>query len=368
MGEYGERLGAYGTPMAPMLLPHFTNGCIGSMEGLYFEASSTTPFHFITQSALSEKPSSPQRELAYPGFDMDLGIQELQMLGVRYYLAYTDKAVTEARANPNLTEVDEAGVWHMFLVADSDVVVPLQYSPVVYDNVGEVQDEWVHPGVAWFKDPDEFAVLRAASGPDSWPRYSVPEDLKLGTSELADKRAEAAENGEAFVEPQLPPAPRVELPEVVVSNVDTSQREALEFDVDQVGVPVLVKVSYFPNWKVDGAEGPYRVTPNLMVVVPTDTHVRLHYGYTGIDYFSYALTAIGILLTVGLFRLRPGWPLGPEPAAEAAAPPWIPSTATDPPPAPNLIPPAPDIGPRASGPLPPPPAPPWSGDPPPEGP
>jgi len=38
------RLGSYGTPMSPMLLPHWTDRCIGSMEGLYFEASSTTPY------------------------------------------------------------------------------------------------------------------------------------------------------------------------------------------------------------------------------------------------------------------------------------------------------------------------------------
>jgi len=36
----------------------------------------------------------------------------------------------------------------------------------------------------------------------------------------------------------------------------------------QIGQPVLVKVSYFPNWKASGAKGPYRVTPNLMVVIP----------------------------------------------------------------------------------------------------
>ena len=51
--EYGGRLGQYGTPMAPMLLPFWTDGCIGSMEGLYFESSATTPYHFLSQSALS---------------------------------------------------------------------------------------------------------------------------------------------------------------------------------------------------------------------------------------------------------------------------------------------------------------------------
>ncbi|MDG2262514.1 MAG: hypothetical protein P8N50_09275, partial [Actinomycetota bacterium] len=34
MWEFGrDKLDRYGTPMAPMLLPHFTDGCIGSMEG-----------------------------------------------------------------------------------------------------------------------------------------------------------------------------------------------------------------------------------------------------------------------------------------------------------------------------------------------
>src|SRR5690606_22345730 len=38
--EYEKELDRYGTPMALMLLPYWTDGCIGSMEGLFFEASS----------------------------------------------------------------------------------------------------------------------------------------------------------------------------------------------------------------------------------------------------------------------------------------------------------------------------------------
>ncbi|MED5570611.1 MAG: hypothetical protein VYE12_04205, partial [Actinomycetota bacterium] len=36
--------GQYGTTMALMLLPFWTDGCIGSMEALFFEASGTTPY------------------------------------------------------------------------------------------------------------------------------------------------------------------------------------------------------------------------------------------------------------------------------------------------------------------------------------
>ncbi|MEJ7764488.1 MAG: 6-pyruvoyl-tetrahydropterin synthase-related protein, partial [Acidimicrobiales bacterium] len=41
MWEYEEELNAMGTPMALMLLPYWTDSCIGSSEGLYFESSPT---------------------------------------------------------------------------------------------------------------------------------------------------------------------------------------------------------------------------------------------------------------------------------------------------------------------------------------
>ena len=64
MWEYDDpTLERYGTPMAPMLVSMFTDSCIGSMEGLYFESSTTTPFHFIDQRELSYQCSCAQRNL-----------------------------------------------------------------------------------------------------------------------------------------------------------------------------------------------------------------------------------------------------------------------------------------------------------------
>ena len=77
---------------------------------------------------------------------------------------------------------------------------------------------------------------------------------------------------------------------------------SLSFRVDRPGSPVLVKASYFPNWRADGAEGPYRVAPNLMVVVPTDTEVTLTFGRTPIDLLALALGLVGILAAVALAR------------------------------------------------------------------
>ena len=56
MWEYNANLNRFGTPMALMLLPNYTNGCVDSMEGLLFESSTTTPYHFINQAELSVSP------------------------------------------------------------------------------------------------------------------------------------------------------------------------------------------------------------------------------------------------------------------------------------------------------------------------
>ena len=141
MWEYdGERLNGYGTPMAPMLLPYWTNGCIGSMEGLYFESSATTPFHFLNQSELSTGCSCAQRNLPYGGFNLDIGVKHMQLLGVRYYVASTPAAVQAARQRPELTEITSSGPWHIFEVANSDLVVPLPNEPAVVTSDTEGLD------------------------------------------------------------------------------------------------------------------------------------------------------------------------------------------------------------------------------------
>jgi hypothetical protein len=66
----------------------------------------------------------------------------------------------------------------------------------------------------------------------------------------------------------------------------------------------LVRVSYFPNWKVSGALGPYRVAPNMMVVVPTQDEVSMGFGWSARDAIAYVLTLAGIVWIVVERRRR----------------------------------------------------------------
>jgi hypothetical protein len=300
--EYGpDRLGSYGTPMAPMLLPHWTDGCIGSMEGLYFEASATTPYHFLLQSELSSRPSRAQRDLPYSGLDALSGAGHLQDLGVRYYMAFSEEAVAQGRAVPELTEIATAGAWVIFLVSDSELVVPLDHLPVVMDGLDAGGEEWLIPTVAWWEADD--APLVAATGPSDWPQTSVSEmeEAWPGLEGLGDESRVSLMNELAAAFPSV--LDRVDVDPVNVSNVEVDEF-TISFEVDRVGTPVLVRSSYFPNWSVSGAEGPYRVAPNLMVVIPTDTQVELNYGRSGIELFSIFLSIVGLAALLGHRRFR----------------------------------------------------------------
>ena len=185
----------------------------------------------------------------------------MQLLGVRYYLASTKAAVDAAAAQPELHEIASSGAWHVYEIADSALVVPLgeRAAVVTTHNTGL---DWTYgtsdphtapkddqgrtiqangPAMSWYLDPTRWNVFLAASGPSSWAR------VKDG---------------------ETPPTRPVD--PATVTGIATGT-DTIDFDVDRVGTPVLVKASYFPNWKVDGAQGPFRVTPNLMVVVPTST-------------------------------------------------------------------------------------------------
>jgi hypothetical protein len=298
MWEYEPELNRYGTPMAPMLLPYFTKGCIGSMEGLFFESSATVPYHFLNQSELSKTPSRAMRDLPYRDLNVDAGIEHLKLLGVRYYLALSPETQSAAQRNPDLELVATTSphtvtyssgpqdrFWQVYEVKGTALVAPLAYEPVVVDGLTGFGSKhaWLDAAVPWYQDPSRWSIPLAADGPKQWKHVASA---------------------------STPPAPTA-VREARVTNI-RSDDDGISFDVDRPGTPVVVRSSYFPNWKAKGADGPWRVTPNLMVVVPTSTHVDLHYGWTAVDVLAWLITLAG-LAAAALLAQRGAVKLPPPP-------------------------------------------------------
>ena len=298
--ENSGDLNKYGTTMALMLLPYWTDGCIGSMEGLFFEAAGSTPYHFISAAALSKQSSNPVRELRYDNNDAAKGVAYMRTMGIRYYMGYTPEAIAKADEQPDLTKVGTSGPWHLYEITDTAIVEPLSVQPVVInERPGDKRERWLEIGTSYFQHMNEWSALPVDNGPDEWQRIEVEADASRSAGEPGGPGREVD-----IVKPVAGSTINtVSINPVVVSDVKVEQ-ESVSFSVDRVGVPVLVKVSYFPNWQVKGASRLYRAAPNMMVVVPTEKNVTLSYEPSGLDRSSYAVTLFGIVMAVFLFRRR----------------------------------------------------------------
>jgi len=298
MWEYNANLNRFGTPESLMLLPYWTNNCIDSIEGVLFESSATTPYHFINQAELSAQPSeavvAESTGIQYGGLDVALGVQHLQLLGIKYFMASSPSVQLQANADPALSLVASTGpwkvaydgselatTWKIYEVHDASMVTPLTKTPDVLTATGQGQGSWLPVAQKWYADPARWSQQLVVDGPASWARTATPSD---------------------------PPAGRP-LPPAEVSDVKVGIG-SVSFHVDRTGVPVAVAVSYFPNWKATGATGPWRAEPNLMVVDPTSKNVTLTYGSTGADHAGLILSLVGLLLVVVLIgrrRFFSGW-------------------------------------------------------------
>ena len=282
MWEYSSDQQRFGTPEALMLLPYWTNNCVDSMEGLFFESSATTPYHFLDQAELSASPSNAQAGLDYGSLDVSEGVAHLQMLGVKYYLAFSPAAIAQANADSQLTLVARTkawpapgATWRIYLIKHSPLVEGLREVPNVVANTTS-RVGWLDANEKWWLNTNLWPALAASSGPSKWPRA-------------------------ANVTSMTP----TKLPTIVVTDI-VSGPQSISFHVSRIGVPVLVTISYFPRWHATGATGPYRVSPNLMVVVPTSHNVSMVYASSGAnewgDRISQLTALLGLVTTIFAVR------------------------------------------------------------------
>ena len=274
MWETNADQNKYGTPMALMLLPYFSPGH-DTMEGVFFESSITTPFHFLTASEVARSPSNAVRGLKYRGLDFPRGIEHMSLLGVDQYISFTEESAEAAEA-AGLEVIATPAPWTIFDLPDTSLVEPLAFEPVVYAG----EEAFLEMSLAWFDDIEGMDRIVAEDGLASWSEVTVIEDRYSESSAYTVSGTEVTD--------------------IVVED------HQISFTTTAIGVPHLVKVSYFPNWEAEGAAGPFRATPSLMVVVPTEAEVKLTFGVTSVEKVGRILTVAGLLVIGAWFVWRRG--------------------------------------------------------------
>jgi hypothetical protein len=285
MWEYSRDYERFGTPRTLENVPVYSRQ--PTMEGLLIESSLNAPFHFINQAETSTTSTQAVPGVDYPGFDFPAGLRHLRLFGVRYYVAY-DACQAEAekpwqpceqlhRQDEEVQAAEAAGLpvvarsdrFTVFEIGDGHLVEVPKFRPVLFDD-----PDWRDGGLTWYRNPDWLDTpLAFASRDDRAARRAFADPGRLPAASLPR-------------EPLRRPGP--------VAATTSPTGDVVSFTTDRVGEPHVVKVSWFPNWHAEGAEGPWMLSPGLMVVVPTQAQVRLVYRDTPVEVAGKALTVVGI--------------------------------------------------------------------------
>ncbi len=256
--EYNAEYDKYGTPRVLEALPIFTKQ--STYEGLLIESSLFGPFHFINQAETSETPTAAIAGFTYPLFDFKRGIEHMKLSGVKYYIPYTEKLKMEADSNSDsLTKIKETnGGFRIYKLKESSLVDPIRNF-----SIDKINTNWLKRSIEWYKGYNLKTPIVFVKN----KKESLELEKTRKTISYQKEKARDVKIGKDF----------------------------LEFKTNSIGTPYLVKITYFPTWKVKGAKGPYLISPSYMMVIPTEENVRLYFSYGIIDWLGLILTGFGII-------------------------------------------------------------------------
>ena len=88
--------------------------------------------------------------------------------------------------------------------------------------------------------------------------------------------------------------------ELLISDL-VIQNELITFKTNKPNQLHLIKVSYFPNWKIKNGYGPFRISPSFMAVIPKDELVEINFESSNVEkalnYLSIFTLFGGLLIT-----------------------------------------------------------------------
>ena len=242
-----------------------------TLEGVYNQASLQTHAVYYLASELGAASPNPFRNREYSSFDTDNALRHLRLFNAREIVALSPQLISALEARDDVEPAFRVPPYAVFRLKDHGrgYVEALSFAPVRSSPRG-----WREKAYRWFTRKPLSPVHLVFSDD---PRFTL------------------AETDEYLAPPRVSLPPGVDI-------VESVERESLTIRTSRPGHPLLVKISYHPRWKAEGADGPYLVSPALMLIVPRQSEVRLRYGRSGSDALGWALTAGGSLWAFALAR------------------------------------------------------------------
>ena len=262
MVEYRPEYDKFGTPRIFENLPVFSNK--PTFEGLLTESSINSYFHFINQTETSHKPSAAIAGFEYPPFNFENGVRHIELFGAQYFLAFTPEI--KQLANQYLIKLKDIGEFTVYQMPKSELVILIPSIELKLKS-----KNWLDESINWYKSMD-------------FSKFIV---FYRNNKELREIKSYAQDNSQTRGS-------------ITVKDI---KKDSLSFETENLYKPHLIKISYFPGWKVKGAKGPYLISPSFMMVIPFENEVTLEYSYNIWDKIGFAMS-VSSFMVILLLSLR----------------------------------------------------------------
>jgi hypothetical protein len=242
--EYGPVHERAGSIRMYETLPFFSGR--DTLEGVYNQAATTThPVYYLASELFARSPN-PFRSRSYSSFDPESAVPRLRLFNVSEIVAVSSELEEALAARPDVEREAKIPPYTLFRLREPG---PGYVEPLAFAPLRAPPHEWRDASYRWMtRKPANRALLVFTT----------------------DKRFEAA--GDTWSPPTERPLP---------DEVDVRahlEPESVSITTSRPGHPLLVKIAYHPRWRAEGADGPYLVSPGLMMIVPRQAEVRLTYA------------------------------------------------------------------------------------------
>ena len=261
------------------------------LEGGLVNSAVGALYAYYVQGEMSRGCAGFPTIMKPPRFNPANGVRHLEWFNVTHFLARWESTRNALAVQPGWRRVDRVRRWTLFEATNRTsrfVTVPSRQPLAV-----SVAGDWKPAALEWLYTIQSLdvpcAILRRG---DPSPTGITPLTEDAFKTLMADCRTRNTAPESSPIEPGA----------IITNEIVATDR--IQFHTTGIGLPHLVKVSYFPNWKVRGADHVYLVAPGMMLVYPTGPDVELYYGSIPSDRIGRILTIIGWLIVIGLLIVR----------------------------------------------------------------
>lgn len=264
---------AFGSDRAFESIPFFAGR--QTLEGLHYSSGISAKAITFLQTEFSKEIMSPVSYI-YSRPDMKNIPEKFNLFNINQIITASGPIKEMFYGSKEFKEVYRIKNFSIFefLNCKNHYIEPLNFYPVAYTG-----KDWREEFSKWFKRADNLDIFLVPEQYISAKESGYFKSRTDSVSNLGRFRNEIKNAADCRIEEHIEPF-------------------KISFKTSRPGIPHLVKFSYFPNWKVKGADAVYPVSPSFMLVIPNSNEVVLTYGRTFPDILGIICSLLGFLFII----------------------------------------------------------------------